>query len=409
VLNYPERNCPVCEKKEKRVLYRQRFHALQQGSPLTGYDVAICKACGMAFADLIPSIESFDAFYRQYSRADTAYRGGGDSSWDIQRYKNEANYLSNKIADKETSILDIGCGTGGFLLELKKSNFKNIAGLDPSAGCAEYLSKEHNITVHVGTMAANKLTGQKFDLVMALGVLEHLPDLEDGLKALFKLTDDNGLIFVSVPDAAAFPNYADAPYQQFSIEHINFFARQSLINLFDRFAYQPLDVVETAFPMSETTYMPTIYALFKKRQNAESKFAIDHEAEPALVRYIDSSRQEEQRVASLIQSLATAKTELLIWGAGTHTLHLLESTNLGDCNIVAYVDSNTKLQGQMLRGKPILSPEQLKDYNQAVLISSRVFQIDIATQIRQTLVVSNELIFLYEVKQNDAPINSIST
>jgi hypothetical protein len=76
---------------------------------------------------------------------------------------------------------------------------------------------------------------------------------------------------------------------------------------------------------------------------------------------------------------------------------------------VAYVDSNTKLQGQMLRGKPILSPEQLKDYNQAVLISSRVFQIDIAKQIRQTLVVSNELIFLYEVKQNDAPINSIST
>jgi hypothetical protein len=50
-----------------------------------------------------------------------------------------------------------------------------------------------------------------------------------------------------------------------------------------------------------------------------------------------------------------------------------------------------------LHGRPILAPAALKDHPEPVLVSSRVFQKEIAEQIRQDLGCSNELILLYDV------------
>jgi hypothetical protein len=51
----------------------------------------------------------------------------------------------------------------------------------------------------------------------------------------------------------------------------------------------------------------------------------------------------------------------------------------------------------MLHGRPILAPAALKERTEPVLISSRVFQQEIADQIRNDLGCGNELILLYNV------------
>ncbi len=54
--DWAQRNCPVCQSGEKRLLYEQRFHSLKQGSPLEGYDVVVRAICGMSFSDRIPPV-----------------------------------------------------------------------------------------------------------------------------------------------------------------------------------------------------------------------------------------------------------------------------------------------------------------------------------------------------------------
>jgi hypothetical protein len=75
----------------------------------------------------------------------------------------------------------------------------------------------------------------------------------------------------------------------------------------------------------------------------------------------------------------------------------MATSRLAAASIVAFVDSNTRYQDRTLHGRPIISPEALHSHPEPILISSRVFQHEIETQIRDQLGLSNEVIRLYEV------------
>jgi len=68
---------------------------------------------------------------------------------------------------------------------------------------------------------------------------------------------------------------------------------------------------------------------------------------------------------------------------------------LGEAKIKAFVDSNPRYQGKSLNNVPIISPQALKDMTETILISSRVYQEEIAHQIRGELKLRNEFIKLY--------------
>jgi hypothetical protein len=88
---------------------------------------------------------------------------------------------------------------------------------------------------------------------------------------------------------------------------------------------------------------------------------------------------------------------VIVWGTGTHTTRLLAVSSLARAKIEAYVDSNTHYQGKHLGGIPIISPRQLRERSDAILISSRMYQDEIASQIRDELKIPNELICLYDL------------
>ena len=86
-----------------------------------------------------------------------------------------------------------------------------------------------------------------------------------------------------------------------------------------------------------------------------------------------------------------------MWGVGTHTSRLMATSRLPEADIVAFIESNSRYHGKTLHGRAILPPEALKDHHEPVLISSRVFEKEIAEQIRHDLGCTNELICLYNV------------
>ena len=86
---------------------------------------------------------------------------------------------------------------------------------------------------------------------------------------------------------------------------------------------------------------------------------------------------------------------MIVWGVGTHTLRLLANGGLDPSKIAVFVDSSPKYQNQELRGIPVVSPEQLTNRREPVLISSRGFQNEIQHQIQSGLGLTNPLILLY--------------
>ena len=205
-----------------------------------------------------------------------------------------------------------------------------------------------------------------------------------------------GRLYIEVPDATQFAFSPDAPFQEFSIEHINFFSPVSLKNLLISYGFSQVSFSQVSY---DQTNMHTGYALrmvFQKDAEIKrSEIVKDIETKSALEHYIADSRREEERIHKIVDELVDCQKPLIVWGVGTHTQRLLATSRLAQANIHAFVDSNPNYHGKDLNGIPIISPQALQNKIEAILISSCVFQQEIEHQIRHDLRLDNPIITLY--------------
>ncbi len=386
------RKCAVCGRDEKRPLFEQTFSTV---CLLEGYTVVVCDHRGFAFADGIPEQEDFDAYYRDLSKYEYQHRGGRESANDETRQRDAAATLAGLIPHKQTRILEIGCSTGRLLALLKENGYQNVWGLDPSPVCAASARELYGVTVFTQSVSDLAKSQEKFDFLILIGVLEHIRDLEGALRTMHQVLTPNARIYLDVPDATQFADFPDAPYQQFSMEHINFFSGASLANLMGAHGFEQLFSEKVLRQYTDVTVMPSVHAAFEDRGAQGSAPVRDDQSEPRLREYIDQSREVDARIRQLINRAAGDREPILVWGVGTHTQRLLATGGLDRVNISAVVDSNPKYHGQQLNGIPVVSPESLGGRREPILVCSRVFQKEIEQQIHQQLHLSNEVLSLY--------------
>lgn len=394
-LDFQQRACPVCGSQNKHLLFAQRFGKLSEGSLLAGYDLVICDGCGFAFADRIPDQPVFDRHYAEMSKYEYAHREGAESEFDAERFIQIAAYLAAEVPDRNCRILDIGCATAGLLAKLRGMGYGTVAGLDPSPACSALAKKFYGIDVFTGTLFDNDLPKHAFDLIILVGVLEHVRDVAAAVAELGALLSPGGMVFAEVPDATAFADWPDAPYQEFSVEHINFFGPKSLENLMCAAGFELVKMDRPPRQFTKTTVMPSAAGLFR-RTGGSSPVEKDTQSELRLSQYIQHSAAEENRVAGLIDEIVRSGERIFVWGVGTHTLHLIETTSFAKANIAAFVDVNTKYHGKELLGRPVVSPQAIAQQSGPILISSRAFQSEIVRMCRHELKLPNRFILLYE-------------
>ena len=395
--DHSHRDCPVCGAPDRRVLFHQEFAAVEQATPVTGYDVAVCERCGAAYADGIPDQAAFDRYYRDMSKYEYAQRGGEESEFDARRLGLIADIVAPRIPSPEARILDVGCASGRLLANIRERGFPRVTGLDPSPACAATAARLYSIPVRTMTLGEIAASGERFDVVIMVGVLEHLRDLDAAFLQLRTLLSPGGLLYVEVPDVTAFADWPNAPYQDFSTEHINFFSPISLGNLMRRHGFTRTFLEQNHREQSFRTVMSNISAFYQKQEDVPQHIEFDADTALGLDRYLAASAADDRRLQAKIDAVVDAKQPILIWGVGTHTSRLMATSRLAEANIVAFVESNSRYHGKSLHGRPIVAPDALRGRREPVLISSRVFQQEIADQIRSGLGCTNDLILLYNV------------
>jgi 2-polyprenyl-3-methyl-5-hydroxy-6-metoxy-1,4-benzoquinol methylase len=111
--------------------------------------------------------------------------------------------LINNCSSIKGNLLDIGAGTGDFLLTSKQNGWNTI-GVEPS-------EKAKGIAIGKGIQfsdSTEELESNSFDVITMWHVLEHVPKLEIQIKELKRLVKPNGTIIIAVPN---FKSY-DAKY-----------------------------------------------------------------------------------------------------------------------------------------------------------------------------------------------------
>ena len=151
--------------------------------------------------------------------------------------------LINAQASKG-SLLDIGAGTGEFLL-VAKNNGWNVTGLEPS-------DKAKGIAINKGISFATdleSLADQSFDIITMWHVLEHVPNLEHQMAELKRLIKPNGTVIIAVPNFKSFDaNHYDAFWAAYDVPiHLWHFSKTAIQKLFSQHQLELVKVLPMKF------------------------------------------------------------------------------------------------------------------------------------------------------------------
>lgn len=386
------RHCPICENKEGEIFHNQRFLLPENHVLPHEYDVVHCEKCGFVFADTSADQKTYNIFYQEMSKYEDVKTasGGGENTYDLIRLNEAARDIEKLIPFKSSSILDIGCGNGGLLLELKKLGFTNLTGLDPSPVCVENILSK-GIDAYLGGITnENNNLNKKFDFIIFSHVFEHLVDLKSAVKNTRALLKTEGLVYVETPDASRYQDFYVVPFYYFDTEHINHFCSESLINLFSTQGFDFVISKQKVMRVSEIIDYPAVFSCFKKKESGFfSAYNNNGQTKKSVLNHIVQSNNVLN--SPEIEKLANDKTPVIVFGAGNYTLRLLETTALGKCNIVAFVDNDSKKHGNIINGVKINGKDFLLKNDALIIICSALFSSEIEQEIKSMCIKNQTL------------------
>lgn len=385
------RFCPICSCLEKTFLYKQNFNN-KTISLIENYNVVVCKNCGFVYAENIPSQADFDNYYALMSKYEFIDKDGIVSKEYVDYYTKIVNFLIPYIKDNNARILDIGCSTGCLLSLFKSNGYSNLSGIDPSPLCVKTTKELYNIEATINNIS-NFNANEKFDLIILSAVLEHLVDFSASMQKIRSLLKDKGLLFIEVPDAERFDSYISGPFQQFSTEHINYFSQHSIKNLLSAFSFKILKIQFNKIKLN-LNIEPDIFILSIKTDEKAFKIIRDDASELKIRNYITLCSKIDLEIKKIIKEKLLNKNKIIVWGVGTHTQRLIGS-GLELSKVAFFVDSNVRYVGKKLNGIEIKSPDNIKEEEIPILISTYSYQEEIAYQIRNVLKLKNEIIKIY--------------
>jgi SAM-dependent methyltransferase len=132
--------------------------------------------------------------------------------------------------DRNTAVLDIGCGYGFALRGMRKLGFDRVTGLELSQPQADRCRQAgFDVVVTGNTIEWLRSSSQKFGFIILLDVLEHFPVSEqiELMKAIYGSLCDGGKVLLTVPNANAILSarwrYIDYTHHSSFTEHSLFF------------------------------------------------------------------------------------------------------------------------------------------------------------------------------------------
>lgn len=151
----------------------------------------------------------------------------------ISRPLEYMSWVKNAGINRDSRILDVGCGQGRLLLRMSLGGFRNLTGLDPYV--ADNINYDNNVTINKADLSEFSASGQKFDFIMLHHSLEHMPDQHEALGAITKLLAQDGVLLVRIPlsDSYAWDNYRENWVQLDAPRHLYLHSKKSFQKLAD--------------------------------------------------------------------------------------------------------------------------------------------------------------------------------
>lgn len=196
-------------------------------------DIVKCDSCGFAYIGNNNYVKRISHLYRKMS--DNAYLRE-----EKERRLSFLGILKNltQLRAEKGEILDIGCCTGGLLVEAKRSGWQ-VRGLDPSIWACRTAQRLHNLNIFNGTLDNFNSKKTTFDAITLLDVLEHVNKPLQTLIKIRSLLHQRGILCIVTPDYGSITSKLfGKKWWGIRLAHLSYFRFQDLQRLFQQTGFR---------------------------------------------------------------------------------------------------------------------------------------------------------------------------
>lgn len=201
--------CRICEGKIQDYLSSKNMRSKDKEP----FDYGLCGDCGSLSILRIP--RNLQKYYENYYSFGPVELNSSPIKKKLRQFLLKGPYPLEKLSrsalntsldlafhaiakgriDKNARILDIGSGSGQFVVDLVNLGFKNALGADP------YINKDLNYPNGACVLKRNfhELEGT-WDFIMLNHVFEHMDNPQEVLRGLKKLLSAKGKIMIRIPN-----------------------------------------------------------------------------------------------------------------------------------------------------------------------------------------------------------------
>lgn len=304
----------------------------------------LCRECGTIFN--AKGTRGFaEAFYRDsYSlmmrNSDSAIQSFAGAAPISQAERTHQILLEMTSLPPRGRVLEAGAGKGEFLTYFTKASQDwDVHAFEPSAAFTTLEERFPKASLRHSDYQGVDVGAGSVDLVVALGVLEHVENPLDMLQWARTQLKDGGLFYIRVP------NFEKNPNDLFCADHLSKLTIPTLQSLAARAGYEVEAVREAGVPVfillrkTDRTIEPATDVVARNRETLGKNVEIGQAAMSAIDKCRSTARSAGEPFA--------------IFGLGSSGLFAPFALGFDASEIAAFLDENQTMWGSTIHGRPV--------------------------------------------------------
>ncbi|MBK8576123.1 MAG: class I SAM-dependent methyltransferase [Elusimicrobia bacterium] len=194
-----ESPCPLCGSREEKKLHEdvgERFDARLTTDVYGGYGrIVRCRRCTLAYRNPKESVEEIESAYRSAEDPEAMVEG---------ECRSINAFLSLRVIREHVPggrLLEVGSSLGTFLNAARP--FFDAIGLEPSRWAARLARERFQVQVIEDVLRPGLFGPSTFDVVVAIDVVEHVPDPQAALSCLASFLRPGGILYLVTPNISS--------------------------------------------------------------------------------------------------------------------------------------------------------------------------------------------------------------
>jgi len=198
------KKCPICRSKKISIQFKtfDRHYGFHDKS----YDVFICNSCKVLFLNPMIDNEELLAMYSDdyYAYEDFKLSKRGILKGLFKKILFGEFNTSDPNFDNSLDrvVLDIGCGSGRKLFEMKRNGW-DVTGVEVSKRGSD-IGNKFELNIFNGTLLEAKFESNKFDYIRSNHSFEHLINPVETIEEIYRICKPSGKILIGVPNTKSF-------------------------------------------------------------------------------------------------------------------------------------------------------------------------------------------------------------